>query len=332
MKRSSRTDISSAVRQGVISSGAQRNREILSAASVQREIFPVNNQNHKNYMQNFSTENLRADLHVHTYFSDGNLSPEKVVQLAKNNGVGLLAVTDHDTDEGCEEVRRYCREYGVNFVCGMEVSAYFGDIKLHTLCYGFDGKNADVKDFVNSLCQNSVKRTEDIIFKLNKCGIKVTLEAAANERFSPKTPIHAMHVARAGVRMGYAPNPFEFYKLYLMKGAPAFSKLCRPSPEQTIRIINGANGFCSLAHPSRIEMAAQEKITLIKRLKSSGLCGIEGVYSTHTAKETAYYKELAKEIGLLITGGSDAHFAIGNKSIGTPFFEPDRELLQRLLF
>lgn len=273
---------------------------------------------------------MRADLHIHTYYSDGGLSPEKAVQLAKRNGVELLAITDHDTTESCNQVQKHCAEAGISFVRGIEVSAYQGDIKLHTLCYGFDPDNSDLKNFLNGLYQNSVKRTEDVIYKLNKCGINISIEQAAAERFSANTPIHSMHVARAGAKKGYAPNQFEFYKLYLMKGSPAFSKLFRPTPEQTIQVISACGGFCSLAHPGRIEMDGQEKITLIKRLKDCGLCGIEGVYSAHTAKETAYYKELAKELGLLVTGGSDTHYEISNKKIGTPFFEPSLELLQRL--
>lgn len=283
-------------------------------------------------MTHLSTKNLRADMHVHTYFSDGGLSPENAVLLAKRYGVGILAVTDHDTVRGCDEVQKHCKALGVSFIRGIEISAYRGDIKLHTLGYGFDPDPPDLKYFLNSLCQNSIKRAEDVVFKLNKCGINLSVEEAAAERFSADTPIHSMHIARAGAKKGYAPAPFEFYKLYLMTGAPAFSVSFRPSPEQAIEIINAAGGFCSLAHPGRIEMDAKEKIALIKLLKGCGLCGIESVYSTHTACETAYYKELAKELGLLNTGGSDTHYAQGNKRIGTPFFEPCAELLQRLSF
>ena len=141
-----------------------------------------------------------------------------------------------------------------------------------------------------------------------------------------------MHIAGAGAKKGYASSPFAFFTKYLAYGRPAFSSVCRPSPEETAQIITAAGGICSLAHPARIDLSAEEKIALIKRMKVCGLCGIEAVYSGHTAKETAYYKEIANTFGLMVTGGSDTHAAEGNRQIGTPYFQPENALLQKLGF
>lgn len=275
---------------------------------------------------------MRADLHIHTHFSDGKLSPADVARLALRAGAKLVSVTDHDTVAGAEEAEKQCAERGIAFVCGIEVSAYAGDIKIHTLGYGMDINNADFKGFLGGLYAGALKRTEDIIFKLNRAGVALTFEEAAAERFSADTPIHSMHIAGAGAKKGYASSPFGFFTKYLAYGKPAFSNVCRPSPEETAEIITAAGGVCSLAHPARIDLSAEEKITLIKRMKVCGLCGIEAVYSGHTAKETAYYKEIAKRFGLFVTGGSDTHYAEGNRQIGTPYFQPAAALLQKLGF
>ena len=97
-----------------------------------------------------------------------------------------------------------------------------------------------------------------------------------------------------------------------------------------MEVINSCGGFAVLAHPGRIELEKQELISLVKRLKDLGLKGIEAVYSTHTQIETAYYKEMAREYGLSVTGGSDTHFKEGNKKIGTPVFACDKELCEKL--
>lgn len=273
---------------------------------------------------------MRADMHVHTRASDGLLSPEEAVNIAKSSGLQILAVTDHDTTFNTEKVNTLCQNAGLIGVNGIEVSAYYGNVKVHTLGYGFDMNNSQFKAFLGELYEGSLKRTEQIISKLNACGINLTFEDAAAERTSDKTPIHVMHIARAAVKKRYAQNPFSFHKKYLAPGAPASSNICRPIPERAIEAINAAGGLAVIAHPGRIEMQKSELYDLIARLAHAGLGGIEAVYSSHTTQETAYYKEIAKEFGLLVTGGSDTHFAGGNRAIGSPVFHPSEDLWQRL--
>lgn len=273
---------------------------------------------------------MRADMHVHTRASDGLLSPEEAVNIARSSGLNMLAVTDHDTTFNTEKVNTFCQNAGIIGVNGIEVSAYTGNVKVHTLGYGFDIHNTQFKNFLGELYQSSIKRTEQIISKLNACGINLTFEDAAAERISDETPIHVMHIARAAVKKRLAQNPFTFYKQYLSPGAPAASNICRPTPERAIEVINAAGGFAVIAHPGRIEMQKSELYDLIARLAQAGLSGIEAVYSSHTNQETAYFKEIAKEFGLLVTGGSDTHFAGGNRAIGSPIFHPSEELWQAL--
>lgn len=274
---------------------------------------------------------MLADLHVHTYYSDGLFSPLEVASIAKKNGVDLVAVTDHDSAMGYDEVKESCDRLGVKTVRGIEVSAYIGDVKIHTLGYNFDSENPAFKKFYKKLCDGALERTEDIISKLRQNGVDIRLDEVNAHRKIATTPIHVMHIARACADKGYCnKNPYTFFFNYLAWGKCAFSEICRPLPEEAIEVINACGGFTSLAHPGRIDMERNELYNFIKHLKSVGLGGIEAVYTTHTVEDTAYYKELASKFGLLVTGGSDTHYESKNYDIGAPAFYPDEKLVKAL--
>ncbi len=274
---------------------------------------------------------MRADLHVHTYYSDGLLTPGQVVNTAAENGVKLLAITDHDCELAFKKAQNIGKEKGVTVVRGTEISAYIGEVKLHTLAYNFNKDDSGVKNFFERLRVSSYERTEDILNKLKSAGVSLDFSEIEEQRHSPDSPVHSMYIARVGAKHGYALNPFEFYKNFLMRGKVAFSKLGRPSPEETVEVFTVAGGLCSLAHPGRVELDKDSLLSLILKLKDCGLRGIEAVYSTHTKSQTAYFKEIANKLSLYITCGSDTHFKEGNRKIGFPYFEPGEELLQKLL-
>ncbi|MBD5583862.1 MAG: phosphoesterase, partial [Clostridia bacterium] len=184
--------------------------------------------------------------------------------------------------------------------------------------------------FESKLYEGSLRRAEDIIFKLNALGVEITMEEVALQKFNPLTPIHGMHIARVMVEKGYVTKPDKFFKKYVAYGKPAYSYRARPTPEEACEAITSAGGIAVVAHPARIKMTQAELREKITRLKDCGLCGIEARYTTHTNEQTAYYEELAGSLGLLITGGSDTHGLDGNRVIGTPRFEPCKELLKRL--
>ncbi|MDE7440120.1 MAG: PHP domain-containing protein [Clostridia bacterium] len=272
---------------------------------------------------------MRADLHVHTYYSDGLQSPDDVALLSKNNGVELVAVTDHDTMLAYPELFACCENRGVKAVRGIEVSAYYNGVRLHTLGYNIDPKHPVFGEFLKELYEGSLIRTDDILSKLKKNGVKITMDEVLKFRKNESAPVHAMYISRAAAQKGYCSSAFAFQKNYLSNGACAYSELGRPTPEKAVEVITACSGFAVLAHPGRIELDKQDVISLVKRLVCCGLSGIEAVYSTHTQLETAYYKEMALEYGLLVTGGSDTHFKDGNKKIGTPVFDCGSELCEK---
>ena len=251
-----------------------------------------------------------------------------IVAAAETAKLGLIALTDHDTADGCKEISSLAAEKGIKTVTGIEVSAYDGRIKFHTLGYGVDSEK--FAPFQKRLFESSLKRAEDIIYKLNGCGFNITLEEVFAEREYSASPVHGMHIARVMVKKGYVSNCDKFFKKFLAYGKPAFSCIHRPSPEEAVEAITSAGGLAVVAHPARISMSAPALFDRIKSLIACGLGGIEVYYTTHTKEQTAYYKNLAESLGLFATGGSDTHASGGSRVIGQPCFEPSASLLKRL--
>lgn len=273
---------------------------------------------------------IKADLHTHTYYSDGAQSPEDVVRAAKANGVNILAVTDHDNALAEAEVKSFAEKYGVTAVGGIEISAYDGDVKVHVLGYNLNFACPAFIKFYKKLKEGSLERTRDVLKKLCANGVEITLEEVLSKRFCAEAPVHASHIAQAAVARGYEKSAWNFYAKYLCFGACAFSTVGRPTPEEAVSIIKDCGGISSLAHPARLALEKEGVISLTERLVKVGLNGIEAMYSGHTVRETQYYKELAERYDLLVTGGSDTHFQGGKRTVGVPAFQPDDALLSAL--
>lgn len=275
-------------------------------------------------------ERMRADLHIHTYYSDGGQSPADVIAAAKSRGVSLISVTDHDNCNARKEVKELAGKAGITAVDGEEFSSYDGRVKVHILGYGMDCTHPALVAFNKRLYDGAEERGFDILRNLAKAGINISYGEVVRERRCKKSPLHSVHIAIAGARKGYARSPYAFYDKYLSYGSVGFSLVRRPAPEETVKVIVESGGFASLAHPARISMDKDGVIGLLKRLTDCGLGGIEAVYSGHTAMDTQYYKELAERFGVLVTGGSDTHHSEGNRCVGVPEFYPDAKLLSAL--
>ncbi len=272
----------------------------------------------------------RADLHIHTYYSDGGQSPEDVIKAALRCGVNIISVTDHDNANGAPVVAELAKKAGITAVDGVEVSAYDGDVKVHILCYCMDCKSPQYVAFFKKIKDGADTRTFDILKKLSAVGVNISYGDVLRERRCNQSPLHVMYIAAAGARKGYASSPGDFYMRYLNYGRAGFSYICRPTPEETVQTAVSCGGFCSLAHPGRISLDKDGLVSLVERLIPCGLGGIEAVYSGHTDSETQYYKELAERYSLLVTGGSDTHYSEGNRKVGVPEFYPDDRLLSAL--
>lgn len=270
---------------------------------------------------------MRADLHIHTYYSDGKYSPHEIARRAAEAGLDLISMTDHDSLEGLPEKRAAAREAGLSFIAGWEVSSYAGDAKVHVLGYGCR-PCAAYEQFLEERKRGALVRAEEMIAKGNAY-FHLSLSLADAERFHLKksAPLHTMHVVSAfSERLGIGKG--ELYLSAFASGRPCYSGRMRPAPQDAIRVIHASGGIASLAHPGRIPLDEESRFALMNELADGGLDGIECYHSDHTFTEAERFASFARERGLLITGGSDFHAEGRNRVIGQPPFRPSEALLE----
>lgn len=259
-----------------------------------------------------------ADLHLHTCFSDGTFTPEELVERGSRLGVVAMALTDHDTVEGCARMEAACRAHGIDFAPGTELTAERGGSEVHLLGYFIDTGNpklvAELKKF-QAVRQN---RIYEIVSCLNGLGIPLQAETVFKlaNCCAPGRP----HVGRALVQEGYCDSLDEAFERFLKKHRPAWVPKCKISAFEAMDLIHEAGGMAVMAHPG-----LNRTDDFIPMLVERGLDGIECYHSKHTPAMTARYLKIAERYKLLITGGSDCHgFSKGKPLIGTVQLEVSR--------
>ena len=261
------------------------------------------------------------DMHAHTNYSDGDLSPQDLIRLAIDKRIGTLAITDHDTIEGIKKVNRnenIIVDSGIEIINGIELSAKTDKGRMHILGYGIDlnskalnKKMVDLKDnSINSVLSimEQIKRDYGIIFSYED--IKELVNANHN--------LGRPDLAKLCVKYGYATTSQDAFDKYLID---AHNKTRQTSKglqyQECLELITNSGGIPVLAHPKSLELSEKEFLILLKEMISCGLKGIEVYHSSHSKEEMDYYLEIANKYGLLISGGSDFH----GKSV-----KPDIEL------
>lgn len=246
-----------------------------------------------------------TDLHTHSTKSDGELKPSELMETAYNCGVRNISLTDHDTVSGNAEAQKKCRELGMNFITGIEISTdEFRD--LHILGYGIDIYNPVLLGKCRDFAQSRADRVNGIIELLEKHGVFITKEDVLKHT-AGESVIGRPHFAKAMLEKGYVSTIKQAFNQYL--ATPEFNALKRykPSFREAIGIIHQAGGLAVMAHPYQLKKSDSELESLISELKKSGLDGIECYYSRHTPEMFRYYRSLADKYNLYISIGSDYH-------------------------
>lgn len=241
-----------------------------------------------------------ADLHLHTNFSDGTYTPEELAAHGKRVGLSAMALTDHDTVEGCERMAAACENFGIEFVSGTELTAEIDDIEIHLLGYFIDTKNPNLLREMVKFQQVRQERICEMVSRLNKLGVPLRAETVfeiANCR-SPGRP----HVGRALIREGFCKSMEEAFERFLKKERPAWVPKCKISTLDAIELIQGAGGLAVMAHPG---LNRTDKI--IPKLVKAGMDGIECFHTKHSLRDSDRYLKIAAENNLLVTAGSDCH-------------------------
>ncbi len=252
-----------------------------------------------------------ADLHLHTQFSDGTFTPEELVLRAQNAGLACIALTDHDTVEGCARAAAAAAAVKLEFISGAELTAEHQDTEVHILGYFLDLQNRVLLERIGKFQAVRQNRIREMCAALNRLGVPLQAEsvfALANCR-SPGRP----HVARALVQENLIGNLDEAFEKYLKKGRPAWVPKTKMSALDGVELIQQAGGHAIMAHPG-----LNRTDDIIPDLVAAGLDGIECFHTKHSTVMSERYLELAEKYHLLVTGGSDCHgFSKKQPLIGT---------------
>ncbi len=246
---------------------------------------------------------MPSDLHMHTMFSDGQLTPEELLGAARNAGLSYIAITDHDTVEGIAHLyeQGFYPSKTIHIIPGIEFSAHHATHEIHILGYNIDIYHRELMDKLNDVVEARWLRFSKMVGKLKDMGYAVT-EADVLKLAGTSRAISRSHIARVLVNKGFFSNIKEVFDAVLEKGKPAYVSHYRLEPLEIIQLIKNAGGTPVLAHPKLIG-----DDLLVEALLEQGIEGIEAFYPQHDEDDTKRYMKMAAEHKLLITGGSDFH-------------------------
>lgn len=247
----------------------------------------------------------RIDLHLHTTHSDGSQTPTEVVKLAHEAGVSALAITDHDITTGLPEAIAAGQELGIEIIPGIEISSRHGESELHVLGYFLQWEDAQLNARLMTLRVSRHRRNPQIVERLQALGIDITYDEV--RAVAGSDSVGRPHIARVLMDKKVVATAKEAFDRFLADGKPAYVPRDLPCPADAIRWIKDAGGLAVLAHPTWVKAIEGTLTDLARQLKADGLDGVEVHYSSHTPRQTRTYLSLAKQLGLLVTGGSDFH-------------------------
>jgi 3',5'-nucleoside bisphosphate phosphatase len=243
----------------------------------------------------------RIDLHTHSRASDGEFSPAEVAARARAAGVAVWGLCDHDTVAGLAEARAAADEHGIRLVPGIELSAFLDAKEIHLLGHFVDPSHASMRDFEDFLAERRRERMHVIVEKLAPLGVRIRVEDI--EKWSGGKTIGRPHVARAIMETGAVATVKEAFDRFLGEGRPAFVGRYRLEAQEAVRLVRGAGGTTTIAHPGVSKLERHE----IGRLRDAGVDGLEVHHLDHAPSQREKYLRIADELGLVPTAGSDYH-------------------------
>ena len=267
--------------------------------------------------------NKIIDLHSHTTYSDGELTPQELIYLAIENNVGTLAITDHDTLNGIKNINSEDEKIiksKIQIIDGIELTAYVEKGLMHILGLNIDKNNKELNEQMDRLRNNSISRMKSYLEQLKKDYNIEFKEEDIEELLNLPHNIGRPDLAKLCIKYGYVETVKEAFDKYLVD---VYNKTRTTSNrllyKECINLILKANGIPVLAHPKSLELTEIELEELLKDMIKCGLKGIEVYHSSHSNEERELFLKLANKYNLLVSGGSDYHGPITKPhiSIGT---------------
>ena len=239
---------------------------------------------------------MKGDYHIHTNYSDGVFSPEKIVDLALDAGLQAISLTDHDNVLSYEVAQEYLKtkEVDLKIIQGIEVNTLYKDYEVHILGYFPDVNKSDFKNLLKVQQNARVKQTKEILTLLNKKeGIKIKYEDVKN-MVAEGGSIGRPHIAKAITNAGGTSNVMEAYSKYIHRASPVYVERKTVTPFDAVEVIYDAGGIPVIAHPYDIDIAEK----LIKDLMNCGLRGIEAYHRKHSPAIVEYFSSMAETLTL----------------------------------
>jgi hypothetical protein len=240
------------------------------------------------------------DLHLHSSYSDGALSPAELVARAREAGVAVLALTDHDCVRGVPEAREACREHGVTFIPGVELGVGLGADDIHILGYGIDARSRALQAVLDRLASERLDRMERMLAALKRLGVAVTLEQVQAE--TGGGVVGRLHLASTLLRLGHVSSHAEAFQRWIGSGRPAYVPRRMLSLREAIDVVQENGGVAVMGHPG-----LTRRDELIEYLVRLGIRGLEVYHPKHDYVDVARYLKMCAKFDLFATGGSDYH-------------------------
>jgi len=247
-----------------------------------------------------------VDLHVHTTFSDGFLTPTEAVKLAGAAKMKAVAITDHDTIDGVPEALSQGTRSRIEVIPGVEIGCETPQGTMDILGYYVDIASPTLEHRLRWMREKRLERIPRILDKLHDLGIDVSLDEVLE--IADEGSVGRPHVARAIVRKGYAKTIGDAFDRCLGRHSPAYVSRNRIGPAAAIEIIRNAGGVPVLAHPTTLKAGTGSQLdVIVARLVREGLLGMEILHSDYDAHTSTNLRRLAEKHNILVTGGSDFH-------------------------
>lgn len=243
--------------------------------------------------------NLRVDLHAHTNASDGEHSPEELIQIARERQVAYLGIADHDTIAGLDRAVAAAQRAGeIEVIPGVEFSTDWEKREIHVLAYMVDFRDPATIALADKFREGRLGRAQKILAKLDVLSVPVEFDKVA--AIAGDAAIGRPHVARALMEAGHVATIQEAFDKYLASDKPAYVEYESASPHQAVEMIRAVGAVPVLAHPHDVQRIVRELVRV-------GLVGLECYYAQYDEQQQRELVDLAKQYGLIATGGSDFH-------------------------
>lgn len=244
------------------------------------------------------------DLHVHSDHSDGSFSVESLIKTAKNMGIDLFSITDHDTITSQYEAVELAEKLGINYITGLEINVVYPQL-MDILGYGVDIYNEELIEFLNRIKIFRKLRNKKMVELLAEEGFDISFDELEEKYDS--TTIGRPHIAKILIKKGYGNSVSQLMNGHLSRNKKCFVERVRYSPKESIEMIKKSGGKAFLAHPAKLMIKKSQLEHLLDELIHYGLDGIEIMHYSHSLEYIKYLYELAKNKNLLISYGSDYH-------------------------